>query len=201
MTTITDRISASGHDCYDTGNGNHPGFSSTGSLQFGNDSDALYDGMIWDSVSIPDGATIDTGCYIQLTDVSFGSSGSPEVMHVRGIETTTLTAWTSGDGPPDRSASYTTADVTWSTTWSHLSTFNSPEIKTVIQEIVDDTTGTVTDLTLILQDQDPAGSGWYDVESYDSTSAEAPYINIEYTAGGGGGGVPAGTLGLMGVGI
>lgn len=183
MTTVTDRISASLHDCFDTSNGNHPSFSATGELFWGDDPDVLYDGMIWDGVSIPSGATYDDGCSIELTDISFGS-GPSYTWTIAGIEQKTLTTWTDGDGPPDRTA--TTATVSWAQAFTSGGSASSPEIKTILQEIEDDASGSgVTDFTLIAYSAGVADAH-RDMESYDTTSAEAAFITIEYTAGGGG---------------
>lgn len=179
MTTITDRVSAGNHDCYDTDDGGFPGFDDTGILYFGdNGARENQMGLIWDGVDIPSGATIDTGTYIELTDVSFGSGGTCS-MDVYGVEEATLTVWSVSDDIESRTL--TTANVTWSDTWGSGAAFQSPDVDTEIQEIVD-TVGAVTDLTMALKDT-ASGTTTRDVESYDSTTGEAPYINIEYTSG------------------
>ena len=64
--------------------------------------------------------------------------------------------------------------------------FQTPDIQTLIQEVIDDTTGQLNDLTFVMQDDVVSGSTTRDVESFDTTSGEAPFVTIEYTAGGGG---------------
>jgi len=200
MTTVTDRISASGHDAYDTDSG-FPGFSATatGEFKFGDNtapSRIQYMGLIWDGVSIPSGATYDSGCDIDLTDVSFGSGGAAE-MDVYGVEEKTLTVWAAGDMA---SRTRTTATTNWSSNWLSGAVFTSPELNTIFQEIEDDATGSgVTDLTVVLEDTN-AGVQNRDVEAFDGTAGEAAFVTIEYTAGGGGANTRRYSLTTTGVG-
>lgn len=199
MTTVTDRVSASLHDASTPANeAAHPFFSATGSLWWGEDADQMYNGMIWDGVNIPSGATFQDGCNIQITDVQFGSFD--QNMDVRGIKTATLTEWSAASSPVDRVGNATTAAISWQVLIGSGATVTSPEIKTVLQEIAD-AVGAITDLTLILEDPEGVANAITDVESFDTSAAEAPFVTIEYTAGAGGGAAPVRhDLGLLGVG-
>lgn len=186
MTTVTDRVSASLHDCFDTTDGGFPGFLDTSSLWWGVGLSSVpryyYNGIIWDGVSIPGGATINTGCYHDLTDVSFGS-GTSYTWGVYGLKEKTLTVWTTGDAPPDREGSTgTSASASWTENFGSGATANSPELNTVIQEIMDIDGSDITDLTLFDKSDVDTAAADRDMESYDTTSAEAPFLTIIYTA-------------------
>ncbi len=150
---------------------------------FGANETALGGQMRFTNVTIPQGATIDTA---YLTLKSSGSdSGTTANSRVRGknVDNATIDTTTGGfEAPP-----FTTAVVDWDSiaAWTEGTNYNSPEIKTVIQEIVN-RAGWASGNAMVIQ--------WDDMEkrstqvsalrrgrSYNNVAADAPKLHIEYT--------------------
>lgn len=126
-------------------------------------------------VSALNGSTVDSATF-QLTD-NGSSSGS---------STTDLMAADQAGPSANSVATYdalpeTTAQVAWDkSSWpGDGNDMDSPEIKTIIQELVDSHTMTAI---VIMQKYDASGTGGFWAYDYDADSAEAPRLNITYTA-------------------
>jgi len=154
------------------------------------------------NVNIPTGATIENGTVLTLvcrfardatvvnTEISGELSATPATFsnlanyqERRGLDV-------GGANDDNR----TVAIVSWNNigTWATGSTYSSPEIKAIIQEIVDLGTwlGDGTDDIVLFWD-DHAGSSTVassvvrEAASLDDTTYDPPLLHIEYTAGGG----------------
>lgn len=136
-------------------------------------------GLRFQNITIPQGATI-TSAYIQFT------------ADEKDDELTTLTIW--GEDTDDAAAfSYATNDVSnrtatsnsvewipeeWATVGAAGADEKTPDISTVIQEIVDrGAWNSGNSLVLVV-----AGEGTRTAESYDGSSADAPTLHLEYTS-------------------
>lgn len=139
-------------------------------------------GLRFTGLSIPQGATI-TSAYIQFT-VDETNTG-----------TTNLTIW--GEATDDAAAfstssynvsnrSKTSASVNWSpAAWNSVGSAGSdqktPELKNIIQEIVNRSGFTTSsDVVMIV-----SGTGERTAEAYDGTSSSAPILYVDYTTGSG----------------
>ena len=135
----------------------------------------------FDDVTIPNAATI-AAAYLELCP-NGNDNGSPELI-IHGIDEDDAAAPTSA---AEFSADpHTTANVQWDTAWVASVWEQSPEIKTIIQEIVD-RGGWASGNAMMFQVCDDLGSGTNNVYSvfYDNDSALAAKLYIEYYVGAG----------------
>lgn len=140
------------------------------------------------NITVPVGATI-TEAHLEL--MSSGNDSANTVnSRIRGkdVDNATIDTTTGGfENPP-----FTTAVVDWDAiaAWTNGTTYNSPDIKTIIQEIIDRPGWASGNAMVII---------WEDMEkrttqsdntlrrarSYNNVAANSPILHIEYTSGGG----------------
>ncbi len=140
-------------------------------------------GLRFTGVDVPQGATIDNA-YIQFT-CDETNSGSTNLT-IRAHDTDNSTAFvTSNSNVSSRTT--TSAAVVWNpAAWNSVgaATTNerTPELKSIIQEIVDRGGWSANNaLSIII-----TGSGERTAESYDGVSGSAALLHVAYTVGGGG---------------
>jgi len=81
--------------------------------------------------------------------------------------------------------SRTAANVTWDLDMTTASDYDSPDISTVVQEVVN-RAGWVSDNAMVIIVEGNADSGGYiRAKSYENSTTICPRLHIEYTAGGG----------------
>lgn len=134
-------------------------------------------GLRFQGLTIPQGATI-TNAYIQFTaDASDNGSTS---LRIYGEDEDDADQFSSSDDDiTDRTR--TSAYKNWTpTSWTSNSTYNSEDIKTIVQEIVNRTGwSSGNDMAFIIK---PI-SGERDAYSYNQSSSKAPLLVIEYQNG------------------
>lgn len=178
MATIEKRITASADDCYIWGTTD---ITLTGTTQLlghdgTNDIDA---GFRFLDITIPDGATI------AVAHVVFTAKDA------RTNDTVRIGIWGENSATPatfSTHANYdarvvTTEKVDWdfTTDWVQDSTYNSAELKTIIQELVDDYSGlSGYNLVLLLKDDSSDSGAQRRGRSWDDDTAKAPLLYIEY---------------------
>lgn len=191
MTTLEISVAASADDGYSTSVGN---FSSDTIVDLVGNTDRVFDSFYrFLNVTVPQGATIVaayleviasssaalanvlTNIYADDTDDAVAPVG--RVAHANKVRTTAFTAW---DGPA---------------AWVLGTTYQSPDIAAVIQEIVDRAGWKSGNALQVLWDDDGSPSSTH-VRSYnwDDITYAAPLLHIEYRAS------DAQTLLLLGVG-
>lgn len=147
-------------------------------LDFGED----WVGVRFRSVDLPQGATI-TSAYLEFTaDADDNVSTS---LRIYGEDEDDADEFSSSNydiTDRDRTSAY----VDWSpSTWTKYSEYNTPELKTVVQEIANRSGwSSGNDMVFIIK---PV-SGERDAYSYNGSSSKAPKLYINYTTSGGGGG-------------
>jgi hypothetical protein len=142
---------------------------------------AIYDSfMRFDGVTIPQGSTI-VAAYLEV--VAVGGGGFPSCL-------TNIYADDSDDAvAPTTQALHagkvrTTAFVAWDapTAWAAASTYQSPDIATVIQEIVSRAGWVSGNALQILWDDDSSPEGSYlQAAPWDDLTYAAPLLHIEWT--------------------
>jgi hypothetical protein len=180
---VDEQVTGSTDDCYDVDDEN---FSLTSDrFNAGNHSGANTDYLSaarFQSVAIPGDATIDTA-YLTLR-CSTEWTGTECFTKLSGQDSDNAAAFvdrTDYDARPR-----TTAQVDWdiSTVWSVDSDYNSDEIKTIIQEIIDrDGWSSGNDL-VIFWENDASAAGANNLRraySYDGSATYAPKLHVEYT--------------------
>jgi hypothetical protein len=183
MTTVEYQVGASSDDAEET--------QSSGSVNltrnyhaFGDYVDPVDIGLRFTGVTIPAGATIDTAYIIFVADADdSGTNLYTDWWGEDGASPSTFTTGTndiSGRTP-------TTASVAWDgpETWSTGNPYNSPELKTIIQELVDSYDYS-SGAPIVLFNIYDSGNGERLAVAYDQTPGDAPTLHIEYTEAGGG---------------
>jgi hypothetical protein len=186
MTTLDLQVAASADDAHEQNDGTN--FSSTGirvrCTGHTTNNNRYNGGARFTNVTVPPGATIDTA---YLTIVA-PTEDDPNV-DIYGNDVDNAADFSTEADVTSRVL--TTATVQW--TASNIGTatpVNSPELKTVIQEIVDRagwSSGNA--MAIMMRGRNDAISD-FRVTSYDDDPADAVKLHIEYTAGGGADAMP-----------
>ncbi|KKK80559.1 hypothetical protein LCGC14_2822270, partial [marine sediment metagenome] len=169
-----------------------------GNTSFSNTSTSIYNGCYYDvtytrintlfrllNVTIGPGDTIDAASYQLKAGVT-----NAQTVHavISAIDAANAAAPTTYNGAEN--ATRTTATVTWNSvpSWTLDTWYTSLEIKAIIQELVD-IGGWSSGNALVIYVEDngtPTTAGYYRrARSHDQASANAPKLDIDYTAGGG----------------
>jgi type IV pilus assembly protein PilY1 len=141
-------------------------------------------GMRFTNITIPKGAII-TSAYITFT-ASATRAGTVCRTKIRGEDADNPSAFSDYSDYSGRPR--TSAEVNWDgiAPWTKDSEYNSPEIKTIIQEIID-REGWASGNALVLfwddhEDRsDHNADTWRGGQSYDGDSAKTSKLHIEYT--------------------
>jgi hypothetical protein len=195
--TINQRISNDADDSEETISSGSIDWGSS-DLELGEEGSAQIVGMRWRNITIPQGATI-TSAYIEFT-VDEVQTGTPANVTFYGEAADNAVAF-ENVAYNISSAHYnnpTSASVAWNNIpgWDTVGqTKQSPDIKTIIQEIVD-RGGWVSGNSLVVVDRGGwvsgnslvvlvTGSGRRTADSHDSSPTTAPLLHVVYEEGGG----------------
>lgn len=136
-------------------------------------------GFLFRNIQIPQGATI-TKATVQFTTADGGTNTSNltikahDADHATDFVTTALNI----SNRPLTTAAVSWSPPAWSARYSHGPNQQTPDIKTVIQEIVDRTGwNSGNNMAIII-----TGSGTRNMYSYEAFPEDAAYLEIEYTA-------------------
>jgi|GEM_PF-6466093 len=146
-------------------------------LEIGNTDFGAENGYLrWRNVTIPNGATI-TSAYVTLSkwsDITENLS-----LQIKGIDEDNTADFTNDAS----SRSQTTAYVNWaiSTDWSADTEKTSPDIKTVIQEIIDRAEwSSGNSLAIRVNDNGSSAGNYGQFNAYPDESSLAPQLTINY---------------------
>ena len=153
----------------------------TDGVWVGNDSNGTMDPwMLFENVTIPQGSIIDEAILSYRSSHSGIGSDVHSEVYAEDINSASVPTSFSNWGDKSR----TTAYASWTlSTWTVDSWFNSPDIKAVIQEIVDRVGWVSGNDILILHDSIETGNNFKGIYDYEDNSAYAAKLDIEYTAG------------------
>jgi hypothetical protein len=177
--TLDILVVASTDDCYVDAPPNLISLTSV-TMVFGNAFNTYSSGMRFRSVTIPNGAVVTTA-YIIFTAYNDTSNDTVRIKLSAEQSETAATFSTYADFA---GRTLTTAQVDWDFTdnWIIGGTYNSGEIKTVIQELVNDYAGlSSADIVLFAKDDGSDAYAYRPPKSYDLTTASCPKLHIEYT--------------------
>jgi hypothetical protein len=179
LTVLNLQVSAGADDGYWTLSGNF--LNSEPLIALGKSlSTSYYSFIRFPGVSVPQGATVDDA-FIVLQSLSNASSSSVN-LQIRAIAADNAGA-PSTFGQAD-GAARTSASVAWSSlpAWSSNTDYTSPSIDSVVQEVVN-RGGWASGNAIVIYVEDNASSGgaFRYAKSYESGSATAPRLTIEYT--------------------
>jgi hypothetical protein len=178
VTTLNLQVAASADDaCEDGSSGN---VYDTANNVYLTDSD-YWGGFRWQSVTIPSGATIDSAdLQVWLSD-----TGHDDIeVDIYGHDVADAGAFSGGSGTYDISGrARTSASVNESSSSTGTGWHSMPDVKAVVQEIVDDAGG-LSSAGLALIEDGLAGIDLYQT-AYDGNSDHAAKLDIDYTAAAG----------------
>jgi len=182
-TTVDDQVDAGGNDGASLSSGVFYGTSSEARIgRIGDGAGRWYDAFFrFDGVSIAQGSTIDVA-YIELYQGGDTQNATvySNVYADDAAAPTAPTTWAEHDGK-----TRTTAFVAWDENLNgDIGAFaQSPSIVSVIQELVD--SYSVTAVQILVDEDGTAIGDYWQVRTYEDSSANAAKIHIEYSAGGG----------------
>ncbi len=190
MTTISQRVAASADDAHDTVGGGFPGYSHTEVFVYTGESgtNVIDTGFRWVlGTPIPAGSTINSAT-VSIKDRDFGVGTAYTVdLHCEDSGASPAT-FSSGSSPNDRAL--TAASVAWLLDAAGDAVDVSPSFAAALQEIVD-SYGQINNIVAIMKGR-ASNDNVNDWDSWDGDSAAAALLEVDYTAGGGGGSaVPA----------
>lgn len=138
-----------------------------------------YVGVRFPNVKIPQGAQI-TSATIQFT-ASDDDSGTAPALVIRGQKTTNAAAFSnSDDNISNRRSSSTSATVNWSpTAWSGGTAYDSPDVTTVLQELVNQTGWSENSAPVFVVDGANVNARRR-AQSYDGSAGSAPKLTVTY---------------------
>lgn len=135
--------------------------------------------LYFTGITIPEGATIDVA-YISVRGGS-GHSGTP----VARIYAEDAASPECVDEAGDIAAkTKTTTYVDWTLSgWSNGNWYNSPSIKTIIQELVDSYAYSASPIQLLILNNGSPENAYSNIYDYNNGPASAAKLHIEYTVG------------------
>ena len=175
--TVERRVSAGNDDAEERSSGSM--YRSSSDLELVDDGSRTDQtvGMRFNGIDIPQGATI-LNSYVQF-QVDETNSGSVS-LEIRGQNDDNATTFTSSDdnitSRPTTAASVSWAPVPWTSVGAAGLDQRTPNISTIIQEIVN-RTGWAANNSLVIM---ITGSGERTAESYNGKSSAAPLLHVEY---------------------
>lgn len=188
MATLDLQVAASSDDCFVYWNGSAWVLTLTASSPtVGYVISTVYktgQGLRFLNVTIPQGSTINTAYFTRTAHESRAETVvNAKIRGEDSDDAVTFSDYTNYDG-----RTRTTAVITWADIAAQIagSEYNSPEIKTIIQEIIDRGGWASGNALVIFWDDhdglsDAEDSHYRDCKSYDLDTAKAPKLHIEYT--------------------
>jgi cellulose synthase/poly-beta-1,6-N-acetylglucosamine synthase-like glycosyltransferase len=173
--TIDRQVSASGDDADRWG---ATSFSLTNELYLDYNDINQSDGMRWTNVAVPAGARIDSA-YITVRAMNDPGAitGGTTIYGQAHDDPSAFTDYTDYDA-----RARTTANVHWQpSAWVSGTDYDSPDIKAVIQEIVDRSGWASGQSMVLFLDADQVQD--IHAESWDTNAAYAPKLHVEYSYG------------------
>lgn len=178
MTTINKQVSASADDCHEI---NDTTIQLNYATEWVGYSTSKYDiGLRWQSVNIPQGATISSA---KLTMLLFSDTGTLST-NIRGIDEDNTATWSSSSRPSQRTKTTATINANeanwnnWATgNWAYIS------ITSVIQEIINRSGWSANNnLAIVIEDTAGSGSNLAKFRSYDYTgNVSGAKLEVVYT--------------------
>ena len=176
---VSVRVSGSADDAEEPASG---GYVDTGSsdLELINDGDDQQVGMRFNSITIPQGATI-SSAYIQFTADSSPGNDVPTGFDLTFYAEATDDALAFSSDNYDITGRDKTSGATWTDvpTWTGGLTYNTDDISTVIQAVVDrDGWSNGNSIAIIVTGET---GGTRNAESYNGNADKAPFLVVDYT--------------------
>lgn len=146
-------------------------------------SNAIGDfGARFQTVAVPQGATI-SSAILSIYRSGAGICGNVLKLKIKGEDIDDAATFSTEANYNGRTR--TTAAIDWDNTFSSTVWYNSPEIKTIIQEIVNrGGWSSNNDLVIFVANDGTVAGNFSQFSSYDDNPTYAPKLSITYTEGG-----------------
>ena len=180
-TTVMLQIQSSSNDAYQGNAG--PVFLSTPELVMGDNGTFFsYTGLRFTNVPVEPGATV-SQAYLTIT--SQGDWSNSLTMTIKGHDVNNSSAFISGNGPFNRNSASTTAQTAWTPgPWSNGVAYQSPDMTSIVQEIVNRPGWAVGNaLSLIISDDGVLDNIFREIVAYDGDPSLTAELTIEYEIG------------------
>jgi hypothetical protein len=176
--TLDISVGASSDDCWVRSDG---GIALTGTFDFGSAAPAYSSGARFTGVTIASGMVISTAYLILTAEAHLNEEHTvrTKISAEQSNAAATFSTYANFIGRV-----VTTEQIDWdfSTDWVTGSVYNSAEIKTVIQELVDDYTGlSNAQIAIFVKDDGSTNASYRTASSYDVNFSKRPILHIEYT--------------------
>lgn len=192
MTLVSVRTTQQDADVTDSDDGGFPVYDATGPLVFGTVTPRdIGVALLFEGINVS--GTVDDA-KITFEDSNFGAGGQVETNITGDDSSGSPGVFSDGDGPWERTE--TTTSVVFNYTPPSGTTYDTPALEAIFQELVNSYT-TLTNAGIFVKG-DGGSTLNHDSESFDDDSAKAPLLTLNYTAAAGGADHRA--LLLMGVG-
>jgi len=175
---FTKRVASSSDDAHDN---TAPFYNDTAdSVTLGKDTAAWTGGFRFTNITIPKNSTIVSARLTLLPFITANNAGDA-VLKYYADATDNSATFSSGDAPSDRTKTASFATQTYTTPPSIGVTFNSPDLSSVIQEVVNRPSWTSGNaLSIIVDGADSDVNNSISVVSYDKDTTNAALLTIEY---------------------
>lgn len=180
MTTINKQVSAGTDDCYET---NDTSVSLTSTLAYvGYDGDIYDIGLRWQSVNIPQAATINSATLSLYLTADNGTLAA----NIRGIDEDNTAIWSSGSRPSQRTkttATITANEANWGN-WG-INGWITISVTSVIQEIINRGSWSANNaLAMVIENTSGSATNAIGVRAYEyAGNAHGAKLDIDYAAG------------------
>lgn len=182
-TTYTRRVQTGGDDVYD----------SSGTFQAGQAYIYMGDiggtgyngGYRFTNVTVPQGATIDGAKLTFQAQNNFGVTTCR--LRVFGVDADDYDGFSDSAGDRPRDVTVTTAYVDWTAaTWTSGSNYDTPDIKAVVQEIVDRAGwASGNDMSIVIKNNGSDANARRGAKSYENSTSDCALLTITYSTASG----------------
>jgi len=175
MPTVTYQVGQSSDDAVSSASGS---FLNVNATFFSSSGGTYVTGFRFTGVAVPQGATVDSA-YLKVTGTNDADSAT---LYLKGEAADNPVTFAAGVRPDQRTKT-SAVSAQWSIPGSSTGVLTSPDVASVVQEIVNRPGWSSGNALVLLSDT--VSSGGCSVVDYNTTPASAAQLEITYTAGGG----------------
>lgn len=175
MSTFTKRITVAADDVYYNG-GFYPNDSD---VYIGVNGGYIYAGLRFLNITIPKGVTITSA---KITHLAYVNKSGACSVTVYGDDVDSAAAFADNVANRPQGKTRTTAAVAWSIpAWTSGELYDSPDLKTIVQEIIDRAGWASGNNMSLMYIEDGLSSDFRRFRAYDNTTTDCALLTIEYS--------------------
>jgi len=140
-------------------------------------------GWRWPTVGVAPGVTIDDGCKVSCFQKYVGGGGVPDCI-IKGVDEGDPDDWNTGTRPSQRDK--VAATVNWTPSNNDETWQDTPELKTIIDDIINGGSFSEDDaLAIVVEEDEDTANAVIQFQDYTRENDKAAKLTIVYTAAGG----------------